>query len=62
MRLSDQQKGVIYENMLREYQRLQEQVRLIKSENVNLSEADQKRIDILETQMRDIYNQTQRLY
>ena len=62
MRLSDQQKGVIYENMLREYQRLQEQVRLIKSENVNLSESDQKRIDILETQMRDIYNQTQRLY
>jgi len=62
MRLNDQQKAKIFDKLLYDYQRLQEQVRLIKSENVNITEEDQLRINRLEMQMRDIYNETQKLY
>jgi hypothetical protein len=52
----------MYNQLLFKYQRLQEQVRQIKAENINVSEKDQRRIDLIEREMKMIYNQTQRLY
>jgi len=62
MNFNNQEKAKIFDNLLYEYQKLQEQVRLIKSENINTTEEEQRKIDFLEMKMRDIYNQTQRLY
>lgn len=62
MNFSNEEKAKIFNNLLFEYQKLQEQVRQIKAENINTTEEEQRRIDILEMRMRDIYNQTQRLY
>ena len=62
MNFNNEEKAKIFDNLLYEYQKLQEQVRLIKSENINTTEEDQRKIDFLEMKMRDIYNQTQRLY
>jgi hypothetical protein len=60
--LSNDQKATMYNQLLFKYQRLQEQVRQIKAENINVSEKDQRRIDLIEREMKMIYNQTQRLY
>jgi hypothetical protein len=60
--LSNEQKATMYNQLLFKYQRLQEQVRQIKAENINVSEKDQRRIDLIEREMKMIYNQTQRLY
>jgi hypothetical protein len=62
MNFSNEEKAKIFNNLLYEYQKLQEQVRQIKAENINTTDEDQRRIDIIEMKMRDIYNQTQRLY
>lgn len=61
-RLSNQEKAVLYNDMLRRYQLIQEQVRRIRAENVNVSEKDQKKIDELERTMKKIYSDTQKLY
>jgi hypothetical protein len=61
-RLSPDEKAKIYNQMLFQYQRLQEEVRLIKAENMNVSDKDQLKINQIESKMKHIFNQTQRLY
>ena len=61
-RLSTEEKAKIYNQMLFQYQRLQEEVRLIKAENINVSDKDQVRINMIEAKMKHLFNQTQRLY
>jgi hypothetical protein len=56
------QKAQMYNKLLFQFQRLQEQVRLIKAENINVTDDDQKKINELEKQMKQVYNQTQRLF
>lgn len=60
--LSNQEKAKLYNQMLFQYQRLQEQVRLIKAENLELNEKQIREIQILEQQMKKIFNDTQKLY
>jgi hypothetical protein len=60
--LSNNQKAEMYNKLLFQFQRLQEQVRLIKAENVEVSQQDQQKINVLESQMRKLYNQTQKLF
>lgn len=60
--LSIQEKAKIYNQMLFQYQRLQEQVRLIKAENIDLNESQMREVQRLEAQMKKIFNDTQRLY
>ena len=60
--LSNNQNAERYNKLLFQFQRLQEQVRLIKAENVEVSQQDQQKINLLEKQMRQLYNQTQRLF
>lgn len=60
--LSNQEKAKIYNQMLFQYQRLQEQVRLIKAENIDLNESQMREVQRLEAQMKKIFNDTQRLY
>ena len=59
---SNDEKAQIYNQMLFQYQRLQEQVRLIKANNLELNPQEQKKVDELERQMKRLFNDTQRLY
>lgn len=61
-RLSNDEKAKLYNQYLFQYQRLQEEIRQIKSKNFEVSLEDQKRINLLEAQSRRIYNETERLY
>ena len=60
--LSNDQKAQAYNNLLHQYQRLQEQVRQIRAEDLNVSESNQKKIDQIEYMMKQVYQQTERLY
>jgi hypothetical protein len=61
-KLNNDQKAQMYNKLLFQFQRLQEQVRQIKAENIEVSSNDQLKINELEKQMRTIYNQTQKLF
>ena len=60
--LNNDQKAQMYNKLLFQFQRLQEQVRQIKAENIEVSHQDQQKINVLESQMRQLYNQTQKLF
>lgn len=60
--LTNEQKAQMYNKLLGQYQRVQEEIRQIKAEDINVSEANQKKINLLETRMRQIYNETKKLY
>lgn len=59
---SNEQKAQIYNKLLFQYQRLAEQVRLIKAENFEVSPQDQKKINMIEIEMKKIFNQTNKLF
>jgi hypothetical protein len=60
--LNQQEKAKLYDDMLLRYQRLQEQVRQIKAKNFEVSYEDQKRINVIESTMKRLYNDTQKLF
>ena len=60
--LTQQEKAKLYDDMLLRYQRLQEQVRLIKAKSFEVSDEDQRQINIIEASMRKLYNDSQRLF
>ena len=59
--LTQQEKAKLYDDMLLRYQRLQEQVRLIKAKSFEVSDEDQKQINIIESSMKRLFNDTQKL-
>ena len=61
-KLNNDQKAQMYNKLLFQFQRLQEQVRQIKAENFEVSDKDQLKINEIEKQMRVIYNRTQKLF
>ena len=60
--LTNDEKAKLYNDMLFRYQRMSEQIRQIKAKSFDVSLEDQKEINILESKMRQLYNDTQRLY
>jgi hypothetical protein len=60
--LNQQEKARLYDDMLLRYQRLQEEVRLIKAKNFEVSFEDQKKINVIEATMKKLYNDTQKLF
>jgi hypothetical protein len=60
--LTQQEKAKLYDDMLLRYQRLQEQVRLIKAKNFEVTDEDQKQINVIESSMKRLYNDTQKLF
>jgi hypothetical protein len=60
--LTQDEKARLYDNMLLRYQRLQEEVRLIKAKNFEVSLEDQKQINMIEETMRRLYSDTQKLF
>jgi hypothetical protein len=60
--LSNDEKAKLYNDMLFRYQRMSEQIRQIKAKSFDVSFEDQKEINLLEIKMKQLYNDTQRLY
>jgi hypothetical protein len=60
--LTNEEKAILYNDMLSRYERMSEQIRQIKSKNFEVSLEDQKQINLLEGKMRQLYLDTQRLY
>ena len=60
--LTQQEKARLYDDMMIRYQRLQEEVRQIKAKNFEITDEDQKQINIIESSMKRLYNDSQRLF
>ncbi len=60
--LTQQEKAKLYDDMLFRYQRLQEQVRLIKAKSFEVSAEDQKTINQIEATMKRLYKDTEKLF
>jgi hypothetical protein len=60
--LTQDEKARLYDDLLLRYQRLQEEVRLIKAKSFEVSFDDQKKINQIEETMRRLYNDTQKLF
>lgn len=61
-RLTNEEKAKLYNNMLFRYQKLQEEIRQIRAKNFEITDEDQQKIRLIENQMKQIYNDTQKLY
>ena len=62
MNLTQDEKARLYNDMIMRYQRMQEEVRQIKAENFEVSDDDQQKINLIESRMRQLYSDTQRLF
>ena len=60
--LTTEEKAKAYNTMLFKYQRLQEQVRLIRADSIDLNIQQLQEIKRLEAEMKRIFNETQKLY
>ena len=60
--LTQQEKARLYDDMMTRYQRMQEQVRQIKAKNFEVSDEDQRKINVIEASMRKLYNDSHRLF
>jgi hypothetical protein len=60
--LTQDEKAKLYDDMILRYQRLQEQVRQIKAKNFEVSDEDQKQINVIESSMKRLFNDSQKLF
>ena len=60
--LTQQEKARLYDDMMIRYQRMQEQVRQIKAKNFEVSDEDQRQINLIEASMKRLYNDSQKLF
>ena len=60
--LSNDEKAKLYDHMLFRYQKMSEEVRQIRSKNFEVSLEDQQKINFIESRMRQLYSDTQRLF
>ena len=60
--LTQDEKARLYNDMIMRYQRMQEEVRQIKAENFEVSDADQQKINLIEAKMKRLFNYSQKLY
>lgn len=62
MNLTNDEKATLYNDMLFRYQKMAEEIRQIKAKNFEVSDQDQKQINLIESRMKKVYSDTQRLY
>lgn len=60
--LTNEEKGRLYDDMMFRYQRISEQIRQIRAKSFEVSYEDQKQINALEAKMKQLYNDSQRLF
>ena len=60
--LTQDEKARLYNDMIMRYQRMQEEVRQIKAENFEVSDSDQQKINVIESRMKRLFDDSQKLY
>ena len=60
--LTQDEKARLYNDMIMRYQRMQEDVRQIKAANFEVSDSDQQKINLIESKMKRLFNESQKLY
>ena len=60
--MNDQQKAQVYDNLIMEHRRLDNQISQIKSENFELSDRDEKQINELKMKQKFLFDKMQRLF
>lgn len=60
--LTQDEKARLYNDMIMRYQRMQEEVRQIKAINFEVSDSDQIKINLIESRMKRLFNDSQKLY
>jgi len=60
--LTQDEKARLYNDMIMRYQRMQEDVRQIKAANFEVSDSDQQKINLIESKMKRLFNDSQKLY
>jgi len=60
--LTQDEKARLYNHMIMRYQRMQEDVRQIKAANFEVSDSDQQKINLIESKMKKLFNDSQKLY
>jgi hypothetical protein len=61
-KLTNEEKAQLYNKLLFNFERVQEQIRQIKAKNFEVSLEDQKEINLLQQKAQRYYNDTQRLF
>ena len=61
MNLTNEQKAALYDEGIRRYNVLDEQIRELRSKSFEVSDEDSKKINILEIKKKEIFNRTQTL-
>ena len=62
MNLTNQQKAALYDEGIRRYNLVEEQIRQIRAKNFEVSDADRLAIERLEKKKKEIFNRTQILH
>jgi glutamate mutase epsilon subunit len=62
MNLTNDQKAALYDEGIRRYNLVEEEIRQIKAKNFDVSDTDMKKIFQLEEKKKFIFNQTQKLH
>jgi hypothetical protein len=60
--MNDQEKAQIYDNLIMEHRRLDNQISQIKSENFELSDRDEKQINELKMKQKFLFDRMQKLF
>lgn len=61
MNLTNQQKAALYDEGIRRYNLLDEQIRELRSKSFEVSDEDERKIRFLEGKKKEIFNRTQTL-
>jgi hypothetical protein len=62
MNLTNDQKAALYNEGIRRYNLVEEQIRQIRAKSFEVSDEDLAKINLLEIKKRDIFNRTQKLH
>jgi glutamate mutase epsilon subunit len=62
MNLTNEQKAAIYDEGIRRYNLVEEQIRQIRAKNFEVSDSDRMIIERLERKKKEIFNRTQTLH
>jgi len=62
MNLTNDQKAALYNEGIRRYNLVEEQIRQIRDKSFEVSDEDLAKINLLEIKKRDIFNRTQKLH
>lgn len=61
-KLTDDEKAILYNDMLMKYRKLENSISQIRLKNYEVSESDQKLINEIQFQMKKIYSDVQKLF